>query len=93
MNRRERDVFLQVDRSLDIDQSQYVYSVFRTGSQFIEVTESLGDPHYWKHLENRICRENEGIMSRYFCLETRVCAALHRPSINPGSCASGGGED
>lgn len=52
----EKEIFQQADRSLDIDESHYVL-VFRTGSQFIEVTEKLGDPQYWKHLDNKIFRE------------------------------------
>lgn len=61
----EKEIFLQADRSLDIDESHYVH-VFKIGFQFIEVTQKLKDPQYWKYLDNKIFRENEGIVSRYF---------------------------
>lgn len=70
---KEREIFLQVGRSLDINQSQYVYNVFKIGSQFIEVKERLGGPQYWKLLDNGISKKSESIMSRSFCLETRFC--------------------
>lgn len=88
---RAWEIFLQVGRSLDINQSQYVCNVFKIGSQFIEVKESLGGPQYWKLLDNGISKKSESIMSRIFCLETRFCWALHSPSMNPGTCAGGGG--